>query len=137
MEKEMKEDDKHIDEFRKVLRKIKQSVINNSTYKTQNTNDLKDVSKRLIQFYTLLRPIIFDRKPISSLAIKELQPLFHLTLEEYSRSNNYQMLLEYYLKRDFIDFPYTLDEEQIDSFNEPIHNEIVSNDILLTEERDE
>mgnify|MGYP003331997556 FL=1 len=49
------EDDKKIQEFRSILRKIKLSVLNNTTYENQNTESLKLVTKQLIKFYTLLK----------------------------------------------------------------------------------
>ena len=110
------EDDKKIQEFRSILRKIKLSVLNNTTYENQNTESLKLVTKQLIKFYTLLKPVIFDYKSIETIHIPEIQKLFFETLQNYPRSSYYQNQLQYYIKRDFIDFPFTVDEESINSF---------------------
>ena len=94
------------------------------------------MTKRLIQFYTLLKPVVFGTKSLESIPIAELRDLFYDTLENYPRSSYYQNMLEYYLKRDFIDFPLSIDENQINSFesfesySEPV---IVENNITLTE----
>jgi hypothetical protein len=109
-------DDKKIQEFREVLRKIKMNILNNVTYKNQSTESLKQVTKQLIKFYLLLKPVIYNYKSINTIQIPEIIKLFYETLQNYPRSSYYQNQLEYYIKRDFIDFPFTVDEERIDSF---------------------
>ena len=132
----MEEDDQKIIEFRNILKSIKKNVSNKLTYTTQDTLVLNKVVKRLIQFYTLLKPVVYDNKPLNTIPIEELRELFYDTLEEYPRSSYYQNQLEYYLKRDFIDFPLSIDEEQINSFSMTEHYEqpnIIENNIELTE----
>ena len=132
----MEEDDQKIIEFRNILKSIKKNVSNKLTYTTQDTLVLNNVTKRLIQFYTLLKPVVYDNKPLNTIPIEELRELFYDTLEEYPRSSYYQNQIEYYLKRDFIDFPLSIDEEQINSFSMTEHYEqpnIIENNIELTE----
>ena len=132
----MEEDDQKIIEFRNILKSIKKNVSNKLTYTTQDTLVLNKVVKRLIQFYTLLKPVVYDNKPLNTIPIEELRELFYDTLEEYPRSSYYQNQIEYYLKRDFIDFPLSIDEEQINSFSMTEHYEqpnIIENNIELTE----
>ena len=133
----MENEDNKLIEFRKTLKLIKSNVLKNHTYNSQNTNSLNTVIKRLIQFYYLLEPVIFQRKPIETIKIKELQELFYNTLKDGDkRSSNYQNKLEYYIKRDFIDFPFVIDETNIDTYNSSEHYEnplIVDNNKSLTE----
>jgi hypothetical protein len=132
----MEEDDQKIIEFRNILKSIKKNVSNKLTYTTQDTLVLNKVVKRLIQFYTLLKPVVYNNKPLNTIPIEELRELFYDTLEEYPRSSYYQNQIEYYLKRDFIDFPLSIDEEQINSFSMMEHYEqpnIIENNIELTE----
>lgn len=132
----MEEDNKKILEFREILRSIKKKVLDKLTYNTQDTMVLNKVVKRLIQFYLLLKPVVYDNKPLETIAITELEDLFYDTLKEHPRSSYYQNQIEYYLKRDFIDFPFSLDEIQINSFNTTEHYEepsIIENNMILTE----
>ena len=135
-ENNMDNDTKKILEFREILRKIKLSVLNNITYQNQNTESLNKVTKQLIKFYSLLKPVIYEYKSINTIPIPEIRTLFNETLQQYPRSSYYQNQLEYYLKRDFIDFPFTIDEESIDSFPITDHYDkpdIIDNNSSLTE----
>ena len=91
----------------------------------------------MIQFYHLLEPVIFEKKSINTIPIKELQQMFYDTLSDADkRTSKYQAELEYYIKRDFIDFPFIIDEDDIDSFDKKEHYEnpsIVDNNKSLTE----
>jgi hypothetical protein len=129
------EDDKYIEKFRGILKKIKINVLNNFTYENQNTEELQKVSQRLIQFYQLLYPVVYENKPISTIPVPELQKVFYETLESYQpRTPYYQSRLEYYLKRDFLDYQFTIDEDSINSFDgTPIPPQIIENNITLTE----
>jgi len=132
----MEEDNQKVLEFRGILKSIKKKVLDKLTYTTQDTSVLNKVIKRLIQFYLLLKPVVYDDKPLESIAITELEDLFYDTLKEYPRSSYYQNQIEYYLKRDFIDFPLSLDELQINSFSITEHYEepsIIENNMTLSE----
>ena len=110
----MDKDSEHIKEFRNLLRRIKQQIINN-TLSGQNTEILKTkVEDKLIQLYKLLEPVIFDYKPIDSIPLEEYQKIFKRTLGIYNRSPTYQTNLEYYLKSDLINNPFTIDTDVID-----------------------
>lgn len=129
------EDNQKIGEFRKLLKNIKQTILNKLTYSTQNTSALNKVEHRLIQFYTVLKPAVFHGTPVK---IKEIQELFDdvLNTNKFPRSSYYQNQLEYYLHRDFIEYPFTIDEDDIDedmkykSYGEPI---IIENNMSLTD----
>jgi len=129
------EDDKKINEFRTVTRNIKKTIMDKITYSSQSVNALKKVSQRLIQFYMLLKPVIHDGKSIENIPIPEIQNLFHSTLSDI-RSPYYQNQLMYYLKRDYIDFPYMIDNELIDSYDTTQHYgdpDIIDNNLSLTD----
>jgi hypothetical protein len=110
----MDKETKHIREFRNLLKRIKQQIINN-TLKGQNTELLKTkVEDKLVELYKLLEPVIFDYKPVSTIQLEELQRVFRNTLETYKRTPTYQTDLEYYLKSDLINNPFTIDIDAID-----------------------
>ena len=121
---------KKLNEFHTVLKNIKKTVLDKFTYNSQNVNDLKKVSKRLIQFYMLLKPVVYDNKPLESIPLKEIRDLFITTLSDPYRSSYYQNHLEYYLKRDFIDYPLTIDNDSYTiNYGEP---ELIGNNLSLT-----
>lgn len=133
---EQNQDDQMIKQFRIIIQTIKKNVLNKFTYKSNDVNIINTIIKRFVQFYIILKPVVYDNKPLETIPIEELRDLFYETLEEYNRSPYYQNKLEYYLKRDFIDFPLSLDEEQIDSFDVVEHYEqpkIIENNTMLTE----
>ena len=110
----MDEDSKHIKEFRNLLKRIKQQIINN-TLKGQDTELLKTkVEDKLVELYKLLEPVVYDYKPVSTIQLEELQRIFRNTLETYKRTPIYQTDLEYYLKSDLINNPFTIDTNAID-----------------------
>ena len=58
----MDDESKQIKEFRNLLKRIKQQIINN-TLKGQDTELLKTkVEDKLVELYKLLEPVIFDYK---------------------------------------------------------------------------
>ena len=110
----MDDESKQIKEFRNLLKRIKQQIINN-TLKGQDTELLKTkVEDKLVELYKLLEPVIFDYKPVSTIQLEELQRIFKNTLETYKRTPTYQTDLEYYLKSDLINNPFTIDTNVID-----------------------
>jgi len=131
----MDDDSQHIKEFRSLLRRIKQQIINN-TLSGQNTEILKTkVEDKLIQLYKLLEPIVFDYKPLNSLPLEEYQKIFKRTLGNYNRSPTYQTDLEYYLKSDLINNPFTIDTDVIDDTKylpKSVMPEIINNNNDLT-----
>ena len=128
------EDDIKIKEFREVNKNIKKTIMDKVTYSSQSINALKKVSQRLIQFYMLLKPVVYYDKSIEEIPIVEIQNLYYSTLT-YPRSSYYQNQLIYYLKRDLIDFPFTIDDEQINThgtFEQYSNPDIIDNNLSLT-----
>lgn len=122
-----------IREFRNTLKNIKKTILDKITYSSQSVSSLKKVSHRLIQFYMLLKPVVVDGLSIDTIPISEIRDLFYNTLTN-PRSSYYQNQIEYYLKRDFIDYPFTIDADDINvstgSHGTP---SIIENNILLTQ----
>ena len=68
----------------------------------------------MLQSLPIRLKVIFDYKPVSSIQLEELQRIFRNTLETYKRTPIYQTNLEYYLKSDLINNPFTIDTNVID-----------------------
>lgn len=113
----MDTDEKHIQEFRYIIQKIKKDLIQRKTLESQNTSYLLTVLEpELHKLFLLLRPIIEQYKPVSTLPDEDLQQLFYRTLEEYPRTAMYQNNLLYYLNRDLIEYPLVIDNKIIDEY---------------------
>ena len=123
------DDDTKIQEFRKVLKAIKKSTLNKYTSDTQDISAVDKVVKKLEQLHRLLRPVAQGTMTFDQIPIKEIKDLFYTTLSP-EMSKHYKILLEYYLERDLIDYPLTLDEEVIDTYDKDekyIHPKIIPN----------
>jgi len=117
---QMEKDDIMISKFRDALQKIKVSVQNKYTLKSQNTSMLRNVEKELTQFFGILNPIIFCLKSLDTIPdkLQSLKNNFKDTLQNYPRSSYYQNMLQYYLIHDLI--------------KNPIDNNIIPNSTELT-----
>ena len=117
---QMEKDDIMISKFRDALQKIKVSVQNKYTLKSQNTSMLRNVEKELTQFFGILNPIIFCLKSLDTIPdkLQSLKNNFKDTLQNYPRSSYYQNMLQYYLIHDLI--------------KNPIDNNIIPNSTEIT-----
>jgi hypothetical protein len=118
---QMKKDDEMISKFRNILRKIKETVQDKYTLKSQDTSVVNRVEKELTQFFEILYPIVYRLKSIDTIPEKliNLRKYFKETLQDYQRSSYYQNLLQYYLIHDLIKYP--------------LDNSVVANNTQLTE----
>ena len=118
---QMKRDDEMIVKFRNILRKIKETVQDKYTLKSQDTSVVNRVEKELTQFFEILYPIVYRLKSIDTIPEKliNLRKYFKETLQDYQRSSYYQNLLQYYLIHDLIKYP--------------LDNSVVTNNTQLTE----
>jgi hypothetical protein len=107
----------HISEFRYVIQKLKKSIIQNRTLESQDISQLRTVLEpELNKLFLLLRPIIENYKPVSTIPDEDLQNLFYRTLQEYPRTPTYQNELIYYLYRDLIEYPLIIDTNAMDNY---------------------
>ena len=107
----------HISEFRYIIQKLKKSIIQNRTLESQDISQLRTVLEpELNKLFLLLRPIIENYKPVSTIPDEDLQNLFYRTLQEYPRTPTYQNELIYYLYRDLIEYPLIIDTNAIDDY---------------------
>jgi hypothetical protein len=118
---QMKKDDEMISKFRNILRKIKETVQDKYTLKSQDTSVVNRVEKELTQFFEILYPIVYRLKSLDTIPEKliNLRKYFKETLQDYQRSSYYQNLLQYYLIHDLIKYP--------------LDNSVVANNTQLTE----
>jgi hypothetical protein len=121
---QIENDDKKIEEFRNILKEIKLAVQEKYLYRSQDTNELKNVEKELIKFYRILYPIIFYYKSLTTIPddLVALRNKFYITLQEYPRSSYYDNRLKFYLTNDLLSFP----------FDNSLDRSIVSNKTNLT-----
>lgn len=127
---ELTEDEK-LDEFRESLRRIKQMALE-ETYDNQSTSTLDNIQDNLKKIFFMLKPVVYENKSIETVNMSELRELFYDILDDTPRSFTFQNELEYYLKRDLIDYPFTIDDKTINS-QSVYSNTIIDNNNMLTE----
>lgn len=127
---DLTEDEKLI-EFREALRRIKKIALE-ETYDNQSTSTLEDIQDKLKKVYFILKPVVYENRSIETISMNELRELFYDIFDDSTRSFTFQNELEYYLKRDLIDYPFSIDETSINVNS--IHTDtIVDNNNLLTQ----
>ncbi len=108
-------EDKKVDEFRELIRKIKKTVIERNVYRSQDPAILNEIQEFFAsQLYSLLLPIVRGEAEVSSLKNQEFQSIFTEILNPPC-SEFLRRRLEYYLHRDFVMFPFTYDPQSINS----------------------
>jgi hypothetical protein len=102
-----------LDAFRELVRQIKKATVDGLVFETQDVKILNEVTHRLSEVFTILRDAV-KGVPIQNPELAALfAPLIQPPLEE---SEAVKMI--YYLRRDLIMFPLTLDTERINSVPE-------------------
>jgi hypothetical protein len=124
-------EDEKLEEFREALRRIKKIALE-ETYDNQSTSTLDDIQDKLKKIYFILKPVVYENRSIETISMNELKEIFYDIFDDKTRSFTFQNQLEYYLKRDLIDYPFSIDEKSIDA-QSIYSNTIVNNNNLLTQ----
>jgi hypothetical protein len=124
-------EDEKIEEFREAIRRIKKIALED-TYDNQSTTTLEDIQNKLKKIYFILKPVVYENISIETIGMNELKELFYDIFDNSVRSFTFQNQLEYYLKRDLIEYPFSIDEKSIDA--QTIYsNTIIDNNNLLSQ----
>jgi len=124
-------EDEKIEEFREAIRRIKKIALED-TYDNQSTTTLEDIQNKLKKIYFILKPVVYENRSIETISMNELKELFYDIFDNSVRSFTFQNQLEYYLKRDLIEYPFSIDEKSIDA--QTIYsNTIIDNNNLLSQ----
>ena len=124
-------EDEKIEEFREALRRIKNIALEES-YNNQSISTLEGIQDKLKKIYFILKPVVYDSNSIETVSMNELKELFYHIFDDSARSFTFQNQLEYYLRRDLIDYPFSIDDKNIDA-QSIYSNTIVNNNNLLTQ----
>lgn len=93
-----------IKQFRHQLRELKENILKENVYKSQDPNAINDIKSKMNNEYVNLRKM----------------------LRKLDVSSDLKRKMMYHLRRDFYIFPYTLDEDRIDEISDD--EIILSND---------
>jgi hypothetical protein len=93
-----------VQKFRHDLRNLKESILKNNVYKSQDPNKINEIESKIKGEFIRLREILRHLDVPSDLKKKMM----------------------YHLRRDLFTFPYTLDEYRIDEF--PDEDVVLRND---------
>lgn len=124
-------EDEKLEEFREAIRRIKIIALED-TYDNQSTSTLEDIQDKLKKIYFILKPIVYENRSIETIGMNELKELFYDIFDDSVRSFTFQNQLEYYLKRDLIEYPFSIDEKSIDA-QSIYSNTIIDNNNLLSQ----
>jgi hypothetical protein len=100
--------------FREIISSIKKKILETMSYTSQNANQIYEIEKVMKDMYSAIRKVIEEKAPISSLEPFSLNLVFDDILND-SLSDEERDELMYYLRRDLITFPFTLDTIHINS----------------------
>lgn len=106
--------------FRTILQNIKKTILDSLLYESQDNANLNKAIQHMNDLYGLLLPIVTRKKGLDSLAQQpHLQGLLRrIFTDEEEDDPVFYSQLEYYIKRDLIMFPLTLDTIRINSFDD-------------------
>lgn len=85
-----------IKQFRHQLRELKENILKENVYKSQDPNAINDIKSKMNNEYVNLRKM----------------------LRKLDVSSDLKRKMMYHLRRDFYIFPYTLDEDRIDEISD-------------------
>jgi hypothetical protein len=100
--------------FRQIISSIKKKILESMTYTTQDSNQIYKIEKIMKELYNAIRKVLEENAPISSLEPFSLDVLMGEIVTEKLTDEERDELL-YYVRRDLITFPFTLDTLHINS----------------------
>jgi hypothetical protein len=100
--------------FRELVRQLKKATIEGVVFETQDVKVLNEVTGRLAEIFVILRDALKGKR----IENPELAALFTPVLDPPSITHEEAVDILYYLRRDLIMFPLTLDTERINSVSE-------------------
>ncbi len=100
--------------FRQIISSLKKNILEKVTLQTQKVNQIQEVQKIFKEIYHSIRKVIEKKAPISTLEPLSLDLLLRDLLEN-TLDEDKKDLMMYYLRRDLITFPFTVDTFHINS----------------------
>ncbi len=100
--------------FRQVISSLKKKILEGITLQSQNTNQVQEVQKVFRELYHAIRKVVEKKESISTLEPYSLDLLLRDILSK-PLSDDDRDLMMYYLRRDLITYPFTIDTIHINS----------------------
>jgi|LakMenEpi03Aug12_release.lakeMendotaPanAssembly.Ray.scaffolds.fasta_scaffold180336_3 hypothetical protein len=100
--------------FRQIVSSLKKNILEKVTLQTQKVNQIQEVQKIFKEIYHTIRKVIEKKEPISTLEPLSLDLLFRDFFEKKLSEDDKELMM-YYLRRDLITFPFTVDTFHINS----------------------
>jgi hypothetical protein len=100
--------------FRQVISSLKKKILEGITLQSQNTNQVQEVQKVFRELHHAIRKVVEKKAPISILEPYSLDILLRDILSK-SLSDDDRDLMMYYLRRDLVTYPFTIDTIHINS----------------------
>lgn len=100
--------------FRQLISSLKKKILESITLETQNTNQIREVEKVFKEIYHAIRKVVEKREPFETLAPYSLDLIFRDLLDGDITEDDRDTIM-YYLRRDLLTYPFTIDTFHINS----------------------
>lgn len=100
--------------FRQTISLLKKRILESTTLESQNKEDIHKVEKIMKELFYTLRRVLEKKSPVSSLEEYSLDILLGDLLRKGVSDDEREEML-YYLRRDLLTFPFTIDTFHINS----------------------
>lgn len=110
----MSEEDTKVLMVRQLISSLKKKILESITLKTQDTNQIREVEKVFKELYHAIRKVVEKKEPFESLSPYSLDLIFRDLLDQDLTDDDRDMIM-YYIRRDLITFPFTIDTFHINS----------------------
>jgi len=107
-------DNTKVQMLRELISSLKNKILQSTTLTSQNTKQIQEVQKILKEIYFAIRKVVEKKEPFETLEPYRLDLIFRDLLDKDLDDEERDMIM-YYLRRDLITYPFTIDTFHINS----------------------
>lgn len=100
--------------LRQIISSLKKKILESNTLTSQDTKQIQEVQKILKEIYFAVRKVIEKREPFETLEPYSLDLIFRDLLDQTLTDDDRDTMM-YYLRRDLLTYPFTIDTIHINS----------------------
>lgn len=100
--------------FRQLIGSLKKKILESTTLTSQNVKQIQEVQKVFKEIYHAIRKVVEKNEPFDTLEPYSLDLIFRDLLDQPLSDDDRDMMM-YYLRRDLLTYPFTIDTFHINS----------------------
>lgn len=100
--------------LRQIISSLKKKILQSTTLTSQNTKQIQETQKILKEIYFAIRKVVEKNQPFETLEPYNLDLIFRDLLDQNLSDEEKDMIM-YYLRRDLLTYPFTIDTIHINS----------------------